>query len=263
MRILEAQEQLQYIPQTPEFIKSRFNYWNSKVFNSEIPDDTVLSFARLPRRTTGTTRVNFDIPAGMGEKKLQRISGYEKLVKLIPPIVIKINNSTRLKPETFDGILIHEMIHANLYSKGFVFHGHEEMFMKALKEAESKAGMKIPIGHGLDEKVEDWYFPDANEYKSKLVRILIISGKIEKKRMFIIFSMSMEIEPLVSLTVSLDKSGRFSSVSLYEHYTPLASMFPVKRSVSGKSFDSYILDDSKEGPLDDVVSRGRLIYPVS
>ena len=120
-----------HITHTEYQLEQKFAHYNKLLFANKIPD-LPLFFGPLKRAGGVTTyRTN---TTSLGR------------VEYIPgTLSITLSNSFRREESGFDGILIHEMIHALLASNGHPKHDHGPLFTGIAKKCESIVGFKVPL----------------------------------------------------------------------------------------------------------------------
>ena len=131
-------------------LKARFNHWNAKAFDGQLPDIPV---EWMNSRAKG------------GEARAQAIrnvGGVRGKIQITPKN-IRISRYLATNLEKVDGILLHEMVHLQEYAENYDGPTHGAHFLALRHRAAAKAGRDIPIS----EDLSGWEFAeDAPEKKA-------------------------------------------------------------------------------------------------
>ena len=135
-------------------LQGKYRFWNNKAFGGELP------------------------PVKMSWMKSRRSGGTTKATRrgaVITPESIDISSYLVTDEDKLDGILLHEMVHVHTMVKnGTDFGGAHGVFFGAnLRDAESKAGRKIPVSDDLD----NWEFSEDMPSKKFGVAIWLMKGR--------------------------------------------------------------------------------------
>jgi hypothetical protein len=103
-------------------LKARYNYWNNRVFDGKLPDIPVTWFRS--KRLGGVTKGQVNRRDGTGKVNSIRVSDYIQ------------------DEDVLDGVLLHEMIHAEMFMRGQGGHGFA--FDALRSKYSAKTGVKIP-----------------------------------------------------------------------------------------------------------------------
>jgi len=135
-------------------LQSRYRFWNNKAFGGELP--AVKMGWIKSRRSGGTTKAT-------------------RRGAVITPESIDISSYLVTDADKLDGILLHEMVHVQTMVKnGTDFGGaHGVFFGGNLRDAESKAGRKIPISDDLD----NWDFSEDMPSKKFGIVLWLMKGR--------------------------------------------------------------------------------------
>jgi hypothetical protein len=128
-------------------LKAKFDYYNRMCFNGELPHLPV-SFRKLKRKS-GMCKCKFSVPPQY-LRQPKRVQ-LRNAVLLDGSVSITINSAYLRTEAEFDGILIHEMIHAKFYFEGNFVESHGAEFERMRKECERKTGIAIPVTEKLDD----------------------------------------------------------------------------------------------------------------
>jgi hypothetical protein len=199
-------------------VQAKFDDFNRRFFGGSLPRIPI-RFKPL-KRVSGETRSTIKAGLGTTISSLRKAARYGHKVgsRYIPWMAdITVNEivfSTihRYDESQFDGILLHEMIHAYLALNGFPFEQHSGEFMRMVRDVERQSGIKIPLTH--DVGAADI---DSNE---KEVGLLLIED-----RLFVLFKPSAM---LAFLEKARSYAGSFKVLRLYTLRTKLGAALPVK-----------------------------------
>lgn len=238
-QVLEALTQ--YVSLSPEYIRKRYDHWNKMAFDGALPDNVAFKIGSLPKMTAASTHMPFVMKAP--KRLIQGLRDYSRFIQDPGQITVTFNPSGQMTEEMLDGILLHEMVHVQMASKLLVFAEHGEVFMKHLKEAERKAGRRIPVGHGVDQQTGD--FASIETYPSKEV-ILIVKVDRRDIKMIALFSSknAAEVDGFIKRQTARNAIYRDAkSIEVYLVNTRLASAIPVQRNLASPRMTYYRSDD--------------------
>lgn len=123
-------------------LKIKFDHYNTLLFNDEI-QSVELRWSAL-KSVGGCCEYRFL----RGNNPRNKFDG----AKLIPNSMrITISNLFERSEEEFDGILIHEMIHAYIATNNDFKETHGLKFKRILKECQKKVGFNIPLTDSFKE----------------------------------------------------------------------------------------------------------------
>lgn len=136
-------------------LQQKYNLFNRLYFNNELPQ-IKLSFRKL-KNASGLAKAKFITISDAGKqyitdetKRLYYVNGNRLILK--DSVSITISSTYDRNEQTFDGILIHEMIHVYAYIYSYEKDPHGEIFINKVKEISQKAGFEIPIVDTIEDK---------------------------------------------------------------------------------------------------------------
>lgn len=211
-----------------DLIKSRFAYFNKKLFKGELPT--------LPIKTK-RTRTHIMAIISMGKRERGRVVEMQ-------PDHVSVSSLYSLSGDKLDGIIVHELCHVKLVIDG-VFettgrdksHGIE--FKDLVKKMQSKVDFEIPMDETPDADIA------ADQGKSQPVLLIITNSNgnvgampVSKK------VLDDQTDIKVSIQRWLDHYGSKYSFKLGTSTLPVLQAYPVKRN--GKKLVSYVVDSADD-----------------
>lgn len=121
-------------PSDNTYLRNSFDKFNDSLFDGKLPKNIPITFVPLKKGSIGRCVVG--------------ISGAWFRPTIKPgTIKIEISNRQQYDSNVLDGLIVHEMIHAFLFTQNDTKTEHGGAFLTKLKELEAKGNIRIPIDH--------------------------------------------------------------------------------------------------------------------
>lgn len=212
-------------------LRAKYDEFNRKYFDGELPHDIHLAF-KATRGATGTTTAKV-ITKGP-------VTSLTKMVRHegeIRDLAITMNTLIQYDEAEFDAYFLHEMIHAYFAVTGWPFEVHGGRFITKAHEVGQKAGFKIPLTHELKDT-------DTATGKEREIGVFVVEPDATNPTpLFLFFDLKAlgEFQKKAESYVSMFRRP----IKLYRAKTNAWAFAPVKRKV-----DKYGLALSKlAGPV--------------
>lgn len=128
----------------------RFDAFNAVLFDGQLP--------KIPIQF-------YNLKTAGGVCKARRVRATQQLVP--GSLLIQLSSRYLRTPDQFDGVLVHEMIHAYMYVTGHMDENHGRLFQAKLTELQSRVKFTIPL-------TDDTKDLDLKDSKPKTYVVLVL-----------------------------------------------------------------------------------------
>jgi hypothetical protein len=201
-------------------LEKRYDYWNKKVFGGLLP--------KIP-----ITWMKSKSAGGRAKASIRITSAVSSQVV---PSGIELSEYIIGDPDELDKILLHEMIHIQVFMSSRPRDGHGFMFEKFRKEAIEKSGIDIPI----KEDVSEWKFTD--NLKTKPIIMMVITDGATKK--LILWNESAFNKNLPEIKATMQRIYKVPNAEFFRSDSKRLNNLTVKRTL-GRGWSYYQLSSAK------------------
>lgn len=124
---------------------SKFHLFNKMFFDNAIPNNTPVVWGKPGKRVSGQTTCKFRLAPGE-RKPSGAIAAYTKMNGEVFDLKITMSTEVPMRMEwKWDGILLHEMIHAHVILQGYWFENHGPRFLSRVNDITKQFGHPVPV----------------------------------------------------------------------------------------------------------------------
>ncbi len=123
----------------------KFQLFNKLFFDSAIPNNMPVVWGKTGKAVSGTTTGKFKLAPGE-RKPSGSLAAYTKMNGEVYDLKITMSTAVPVRPEwKWDGILLHEMVHAYLITQGYWFENHGSRFLTKVHSVSKEFGRPVPV----------------------------------------------------------------------------------------------------------------------
>lgn len=129
--------------------QARYREFNRKYFGGKLPADLPITLKPLKGRS-GSCKFTLAAIAPHTIATLQEVNRYRPVDANMGRVTLKgidLSSLMRYDEGDFDGILLHEMVHAYLAITGWPFETHGREFLEEARHVQAESGVRIPLTH--------------------------------------------------------------------------------------------------------------------
>lgn len=124
---------------------SKFHLFNKLFFDNVIPNNTPVVWGKTGKRVSGVTTGKFKLAPGE-RKPSGALAAMTKMNGEVYDLKITMSTEVPIRPEwKWDGILLHEMVHAYLITQGYWFENHGSRFLTKVHMVSKDFGRPVPV----------------------------------------------------------------------------------------------------------------------
>lgn len=211
---------------------AKYQHFNTQYFNGELPLIPI-AWRRL-KKASGRTHAQLSKSYATG--KISLVEG---------SIRMELNNEFNRPEATFDGILLHEMIHVWEYCNGYFKENHGAIFNRKRKELEAASSIEVPV-------TDNTLGSEDNEYVGKPRTFYVLILEAGRRTAYSILSAPTAAEVAGRLWRNRKSSETSDRMDVYRIETtdpelivrltplPAARVFPPKKLyILSKPFTDY------------------------
>ena len=217
-------------------VKAKYAEFNAKYFHNELPKDLPVEFAKL-KNVGGMFRYVV--------KNNQIVPGTPKIV---------ISNLYSRSEESLDGVLLHEMIHVLMATKGMFEEQHGAHFKAAMAQVSRISGKKIPL---TDESGLEL----AQSVSIKPLAVLIYKTGAGGFEFGITTQKALTPEVVEAIKARWDSRSVECWVYLVQDkdWSAAAMKYPVSRNIA-KQEKFFVKNSNNAFLFNELVRDGKLVY---
>lgn len=144
--VVESNPPINFIEIDPQ---ARYREFNRKYFGGKLPSNLPITLKPLKGRS-GSCKFTLAAVAPHTIATLREVNRYRPVTPDMGRVTltaIDLSNLMRYDEVDFDGILLHEMVHAFIAIMGWPFDNHGREFLEEARHVQKASGIKIPITH--------------------------------------------------------------------------------------------------------------------